>query len=164
MKLEEIFESSEPVDDLVTKFANDHGIFDKRSIAALFNLTKHHGGHLDYMKKQDGQEVVMAGEKVMKFKDFVDLGKKLKNAIYIAKRDELLSSTRHIQEIEDDTLLAKIKEYVKDFNKKNAYGKLKLQIFNRPPNKQHAKPYKKIWLDGTTPAIAEFKKKFEETE
>jgi hypothetical protein len=105
-------------------------------------------------------KTVMAGEKVVSRADFLklvqDLRKTLNDAMRRHDTDEEIG-TRLIKTIVSQEELDAVKASTKEWNKQNKLNKVKLQVFNRPANKEYPNPYFKVYIDGANTALKQFR-------
>jgi hypothetical protein len=137
-----------------------NGINSKKAIDAIERFANMHSLAAQELIQASDIKTVMAGEKVVSRADFLklvqDLRKTLNDAMRRHDTDEEIG-TRLIKTIVSQEELDAVKASTKEWNKQNKLNKVKLQVFNRPANKEYPNPYFKVYIDGANTALKQFR-------
>lgn len=167
MKLSEISnvklnESKQEDEAFVKSFLADYGIHSKSAVDSVWNLAKQHHAEANRISSDVQFNTIMAGEKVFASgKDFFKVVTALRKALSDRRSSApVQAGTRLIMNVTELDKLDDIKEFVKVHNKANKEDKIKLGIYDRQANKEIKTAYKKLWIDGSSEAVAKVKKAF----
>jgi hypothetical protein len=170
MKLSDLFEATDFLSRIINTTFNKeavkrewgvkNGINSKKAIDAIEQFANMHSLAVPEQIPASEVNSIMAGEKVVSRTEFLSLVQDLRKTLNAARRahetDEG-TGTRIIKTILSQADLDSVKAAAKTWNKENKLDKVKLQVFNRPPNKEHDHPYFKVYIDGTNIALKQFR-------